>query len=198
MVILRAFLIALVSFVLGGLTAVGQQFLPAELNSLANSAGSWVIICFAVIYFSKTRGWLAAPLGIVAFIALNEGYGLVTRLKGFDYGVGFENVWTYIAIVAGPVVGLAAAWLRSSATILRAFGSAVPSAVLMGEGVYGLLYVSDTTNPVYWTVDLIVGVLLVLALAVVKVRSVLWGIISVVLAAIGAALFLYLFSSGLV
>ena len=198
MVVLRALLIAVVSFVLGGLTSVGQQFLPAEVNSLANSAGSWVIICFAVIYVSKTRGWLAAPLGIVALIALNEGYGLVTRLKGFDYGVGFDNIWTLIAIVAGPVIGLAAAWQRSSATVLRALGSAVPSAVLMGEGVYGLIYVSDTTSPVYWTIELIVGALFVLALAVVTVRSVLWGIISVVLAVIGAALFLYLFSSGLV
>ena len=198
MVIFRALLIAVVSFVLGGLTSVGQQFLPDEVNSLANSAGSWVIICFAVIYFSKTRGWIAAPLGIVAFIALNEGYGLVTRLKGFDYGIGFDNIWTLIAIVAGPVVGLAAAWLRSSSTVLRALGSAVPSAVLMGEGVFGLLYVSDTTSPVYWTADLIVGVLLVLALAVFVVRSAIWGVISVVLAAFGGALFLYLFSSGLV
>jgi len=198
LVIFRALLIAVVSFVLGGLTSVGQQFLPDEVNSLANSAGSWVIICFAVIYFSKTRGWIAAPLGIVAFIALNEGYGLVTRLKGFDYGIGFDNIWTLIAIVAGPVVGLAAAWLRSSSTVLRALGSAVPSAVLMGEGVFGLLYVSDTTSPVYWTADLIVGVLLVLALAVFVVRSAIWGVISVVLAAFGGALFLYLFSSGLV
>ena len=198
MVVLRALLIAVVSFALGGLTSIGQQFLPESVNSLANSAGSWVVICFAVIYFSKTRGWLAAPLGIVAFIALNEGYGLVTRLKGFDYGIGFDNFWTIIALVAGPIVGLAAAWLRSSSTVLRALGSAVPSAVLAGEGVYGLLYVSDTTSPVYWTIELIAGVVLVVALAVLKVRSVLWGVISVVLAGIGAALFLYLFSSGLV
>jgi len=187
-----------VSFVLGGLTSVGQEFLPPSISSVANSSGSWVVICFAVIYFSKTRGWIAAPLGIVAFIALNEGYGLVTRLKGFDYGVLFDNFWTLIAIVAGPIVGLAAAWLRSRSAALRALGSAVPSAVLIGEGVYGLTYVSDTTSPVFWTIELIAGVALVLGLAVLKVRSVLWGIVCVVLALVGAALFLYLFSSGLV
>ena len=198
MVIFRALLIAVVSFVLGGLTSVGQEFLPPSISSIANSSGSWVIICFAVIYFSKTRGWIAAPLGIVAFIALNEGYGLVTRLKGFDYGVLFDNFWTLIAIVAGPIVGLAAAWLRSRSAVLRALGSAVPSAVLIGEGVYGLTYVSDTTSPVFWTIELIAGVALVLGLAVLKVRSVLWGIVCVVLALVGAALFLYLFSSGLV
>jgi len=198
LVIFRALLIAVVSFVLGGLTSVGQEFLPPSISSIANSSGSWVIICFAVIYFSKTRGWIAAPLGIVAFIALNEGYGLVTRLKGFDYGVLFDNFWTLIAIVAGPIVGLAAAWLRSRSAVLRALGSAVPSAVLIGEGVYGLTYVSDTTSPVFWTIELIAGVALVLGLAVLKVRSVLWGIVCVVLALVGAALFLYLFSSGLV
>jgi len=198
LVIFRALLIAVVSFVLGGLTSVGQEFLPPSISSVANSSGSWVAICFAVIYFSKTRGWIAAPLGIVAFIALNEGYGLVTRLKGFDYGVLFDNFWTLIAIVAGPIVGLAAAWLRSRSAVLRALGSAVPSAVLIGEGVYGLIYVSDTTSPVFWTIELIAGVALVLSLAVLKVRSVLWGIVCVVLALVGAALFLYLFSSGLV
>ena len=198
MVVLRALLVAVVAFVLGGLTSVGQQFLAPEFSSLANSAGSWVVICFAVIYFTKTRGWIAAPLGIVAFIALNEGYGVVTRLKGFEYAIGFGNRWTLIAILVGPIVGLAAAWLRSRSTVLVAIAAAVPSVVLIGEGVYGLLYVSDTTSPVYWTLELIAGALLVVLLAVFRVRSVLWGVISVVLALVGAGLFLVVFSSGLV
>jgi len=196
--VLRALLIAVVSFALGGLTSVGQQFLPPSISSVANSSGSWVMICFAVIYFTKTSGWRAAPLGIVAFVTLNEGYGLVTRLKGFDYGILFDNYWTLIALVAGPIVGLAAAWLRSRSTALVAIGAAVPSAVLIGEGVYGLLFVSDTTSPVYWTIELVAGAVLVLALAVFRVRSVLWGVICVVLTAIGAGLFLFVYSSGLI
>ena len=193
--ILRYVLAAAAAFVLGGLTSVGQQFLPEDLGSLANSAGSWTAICFAVLIVSRATGWRAAVLGLLVFIALNEGYGLVTRLKGFDYGILFDNYWTIIAIIAGPIVGLAAAWVRSSRAALVAMGAAVPSAVLIGEGAYGLLYVSDTTSPVYWTGAIVVGAVFVTLMAVLRVRRIDWGLASIALAAIGAAIFLFAYSS---
>jgi hypothetical protein len=198
LVVLRGILVVAVAFVLGGLTSVGQQFLPEDLNSLANSAGSWTAICFAVLVASKFRGWRAATLGPLVFVALNEGYGLMTRLKGFPYGILFDNFWTLIALVAGPIVGLAAGWVRHRTGVLAAIGAAVPSAVLIGEGVYGLLYVSDTTSPVYWTGSIVVGAVFVVAFAILRLRAWSWGLVSIALTAIGAASFLFLYSGGLV
>ena len=195
MIVLRGILAVVAAFVLGGLTSVGQQYLPEHLHSLANSAGSWTAICFAVLVLSRIRGWRAAGLGILVFIALNEGYGLVTRLKGFPYGILFENYWTIIALVIGPIVGLAASWVQSKRPALVALGAAAPATVLVGEGVYGLLYVSDTTSPVYWTGSIVVGAVFVVLMAVLRVRSVGWGILSIALTAIGAALFVLAYSS---
>jgi len=194
-IVLRGILAVVAAFVLGGLTSVGQQYLPEHLHSLANSAGSWTAICFAVLVLSRIRGWRAAGLGILVFIALNEGYGLVTRLKGFPYGILFENYWTIIALVIGPIVGLAASWVQSKRPALVALGAAAPATVLVGEGVYGLLYVSDTTSPVYWTGSIVVGAVFVVLMAVLRVRSVGWGILSIALTAIGAALFVLAYSS---
>jgi len=196
--VLRALFAIAFSFVLGVLTSIGQQYLPEEVSSLANSAGAWTAICFAVLVASKFRGWRAATLGVLVFVALNEGYGFMTRLKGFSYGILFDNFWTFIALVAGPVVGLAAGWVRHRTGVLAAIGAAVPSVVLIGEGVYGLLYVSGTTSPVYWTGSVVAGAVFVVAFAIVRLRSWLWGCVSIALTAIGAALFLFLYSGRLV
>ena len=193
-VVLRGIIAVVAAFVLGGLTSVGQQFLPEHLHSLSNSAGSWTAICFAVLVVSKVRGWRAAGLGILVFIALNEGYGLVSRLKGFPYGILFDNYWTLIAIVIGPIVGLAASWVRSERPALVALGAAAPATVLVGEGIYGLLYVSDTTSPVYWTGSIVVGGVFVFLMAVLRVRRIGWGATSIALTAIGAALFVFAYS----
>ena len=192
--VIRGILAVVAAFVLGGLTSVGQQFLPEHLHSISNSAGSWTAICFAVLVLSRIRGWRAAGLGILVFIALNEGYGLVTRLKGFDYGILFDTYWTVIAIVIGPIVGLAASWVRSTRSALVALGAAAPATVLVGEGVYGLLYVSDTTSPVYWVGSIVVGGLFVVLMAVFRVRHIGWGILSVALTAIGAVFFVIAYS----
>jgi hypothetical protein len=193
-IVLRGVLTVVAAFVLGGLTSLGQQFLPEHLHSLSNSAGSWTAICFALLVLSRIRGWRAAGLGILVFIALNEGYGLVTRLKGFSYSILFENPWTIIAIVIGPIIGLAASWVQSKRPALVALGAAAPATVLVGEGIYGLLYVSDTTSPIYWTASIIVGAVFVIVMAIVRVRRVGWGLLSIVLTAIGAALFVLAYS----
>lgn len=192
--VLRGIAAVVLAFVLGGLTSVGQQFLPEHLYSLSNSAGSWTAICFVVLVLSRVRGWRAAGLGILVFIALNEGYGLVTRLKGFPYGVLFDNPWTFIAIVIGPIIGLAASWVQSARPALIALGAAAPATVLVGEGVYGLLFVADKTSPVYWTGSIVVGAVFVVLMAVFRMRRVGWGILSVALTAIGAALFVLTYS----
>jgi len=151
----------------GVLTPFGQQFLPEEVSSVANASGSWTMVGLLAVYLSRARGVLAAVLGIVALLALNVTYGAVSSARGYPYSAGLDSMWTYVAVVAGPLVGLCAAWLHGSAPRLVALAVAVPSAVLVGEGVYGLTQVADSTSPVYWWLQIAGGVAFV---AVVSMR----------------------------
>jgi hypothetical protein len=143
--------------IVGGLTPIGQRYLPDALRSFANSAGAWTALTFGLVYLSRARTWLAAVLGAVSFVVMNETYGVVSNLRGSFYSAPFGNVFALVAVVAGPAVGLAASLLRSSDPRWRATGSAVPAAVLIGEGVYGLTLIADTTSPVYWWLQIAAG-----------------------------------------
>lgn len=69
--------------------------------------------------------------------------------------------------MTGPLLGLGAFWVRLGRDVLAALGVGSISGVLIGEGVYGLLYIADTTYPPYWWGQIGAGLLL---LGVVMVR----------------------------
>ena len=167
----RSALIAIVvclggALVLGGLTSFGQQYLPPWINSFANSAGGWAMLTFLLVWLGRARPLLAGILGVVAFEALNEGYGLVSGWRGSFYSAPFSSIWTLAGLAAGPVLGVAASLTRYGTSTWRLMGVTPLSAVLLGDGVWGLLRVSDTTSPVYWSLEIALSVLfMVLAIA---------------------------------
>jgi hypothetical protein len=174
----------------GVLTPFAQQYRPDWARSLANASGSWTMVGLLAVYLSRARGLLAALLGVAALILLNEAYSAVSSARGYPYVGGFASRWTYVAIVAGPIVGLAASWLRSSRPLLVALAVAAPSAVLVGEGVYGLTVVADSTSPVYWSLQIAGGVAFVVVVAVRMLRSPEYIAAAAALTLTGAALFL--------
>jgi hypothetical protein len=192
--LLSTVIVALVAITAGALTPFGQQCLPEWLSSLANSSGSWTMIGLLAVYLSRARGVLAALLGIAALILLNETYAAVSTARGYPYAGGLASEWTFVAGVAGPIVGLAASWLRSQRPVLVALAVAAPSAVLVGEGVYGLVLLADSTSPVYWWLQIMGGVVFVTVVAVRELRRP--GIIALAaaLTVVGAALFYALYA----
>jgi len=70
------------------------------------------------------------------------GYYAVNELRGFPSSPRAVLVWTVAAVLVGPVLGLAAHWLRTGNVTRAAAGVGVPVGVLVGEGVYGLRYKS--------------------------------------------------------
>ena len=178
----------------GVLTPFAQQYLPEWVNSLANASGSWTMIGVLAVYLSQARGVLAAALGVTALVLLNEAYSAVSSARGYPYAGGFASPWTYVAIGAGPIVGLAAAWLRSTKPYLIAVAVAVPSAVLVGEGIYGLTMVADTTSPVYWWLQICGGIAFVTVVSVRMLRSAEYIAVAGALTLTGAALFVAFYS----
>jgi len=175
--------------VVGGLTPFGQRYLPDSLSSLANSAGSWTLLTCVLVYLSRTRTWLAALLGAVSFVVMNEAYGVVSDLWGTFYSAPLGSVFALVAIVAGPVVGFAASLVRSPVGLRRVVACAVPAAVLVGEGVYGLTVIADTTSPVYWWLQIGTGMAVALLVPLGTGVRASTAAIGLVVTAVGAVAF---------
>ena len=149
------------ALLLGGLTSYGQGYLPSWLSSLANSAGGWTLVAFGLVWLGGARPALGAVLGLVAFQALNEGYGLVSDWRGFFYAAPFSGIWTLVGLLAGPLVGFAGSLRRRGRPLWRLLAVTPLAAVLLGEGAWALTAVADTTSPVYWWLEIALAVVLV-------------------------------------
>ena len=145
--------------VLGALTAFGQGQLPDSFRSVANSAGSWSLVAFLLALLGRTqlRAAIIGALSLWALLAGYVGYNLAVDVPSASSTVLF---WVAAGLVAGPILGTAAFFVRTGTELRSVIGTAVISGVLIGEGVYGLTVIADTTSPVYWQVQIMVGVVL--------------------------------------
>jgi hypothetical protein len=179
--------VVVVSVITGILTPIGEQYLPRSIAVMANSSGSWTLIAFVAIYLSGLRGARAAVMGAASFLAMDAFFYLVFSLWG-EYPRHLLAFWIGIAIVIGPVVGACASWLRAEGSLLRAAAVAAPSAVLIGEGIYMVLVLPDTT--LYGATSIVVGAAVFAGLCAVRLRTFRTIAVSVGMCALAAALFL--------
>lgn len=188
-----ALLVAAASLVLGGLTSFGQTVLPAALSSFANSAGGWTILAFGLVWLAHVRLPVAAVLGAVSFVLLVEGYRIVSGWRGYYYAEPFQDTFTVIGLLAGPLVGLSAAVVRSGPDRWKPLAASPVAAVLLGEGVYGLTVVAASTSPVYWIVQIVLGAALLIAVVVAARPRVLLSALGVLAALGGAGAFVWFY-----
>jgi hypothetical protein len=193
-------LAAALGLLLGGATSFAQLLLPDGLRSFANSNGGWTLLAFAVTavcmrWPSARRWWIAAGMGLVVFHALLQGYAVVSTLRGFPDGYGPGDLYFVIATLAGPVLGLAGlAWAAGSGA-LRACGTAVVAAVMVGDGVWGLLRVVATTGWLYWALSIVIGVAILAWTVVGRLDRARDRVLAVALTAAGAAAYALAFSA---
>jgi FtsH-binding integral membrane protein len=157
------------AFAVGILTSVGQGTLPFEMSSLANSAGSWSLAAF-LLCLCNTAPRRGLVLGFLALAAMLAGYIVATELRGYATGTALWLFWGTAAIVAGPALGVAAAWVRGIDRSRIAAGAAVIAGILVGEGAYGLTRIADTTSSAYWMVQITVGLAIVVVVSVFRLR----------------------------
>jgi hypothetical protein len=180
--------VVLVSAIAGALTPLGEQYLPRSIQSMANSSGSWTLIAFAAVYASRVRSWRAAAMGAMAFLVMNAVFEFVYGLRGYEYPHHYLAFWDVIAVAVGPLVGLSASWLRSTSPGLRAIAVAAPSAVLIGEGFYMLVDLPGNST-LYALASVLVGVVLFLFLAELRLQRLAPMALSAAMCAIGAVAF---------
>ncbi|MFC8800933.1 DUF6518 family protein [Streptomyces griseoincarnatus] len=167
--VIRLGIVVVLSFLLGGLTSYAQGFLPDAFESFANSASGWTVLTALLVYWSRARTVPAAVLGAVSFVLLVLGYMVAAQVRGFVYDPLHFSV---VGVVAGPFVGAAASWLRATG-VRAALGTALLAGIGVGESVYGLTIIRETTSPVYWTVIGVAGLALVTVMLVRRVRGAL-------------------------
>lgn len=132
--VLAPVLAGAVGLALGFLTAYAQGWLPVEVGSLANSSGSWTLVAFLLALLA-TSAPLAALCGALALLGLLAGYILGAGIMGNPSSSSLLIFWGLAAVVVGPLLGLAAHWVRFGRATLAAIGAGGLSGVLIGEGV---------------------------------------------------------------
>jgi hypothetical protein len=161
--VVRSLSVVLVTgFALGVLTSFGQKLLPDELSSFANSSGSWSLVAF-LLALRAPRPALALVGGALALWGLLAGYIVASELRGFAVSSWLVTFWGAAGLVAGPLLGLAAWWVRNGTAAQAGLGAGALAGVLVGEGAYGLTVVGDTTEPEYWWLQVGAGVVVWLA-----------------------------------
>ena len=180
--------------VVGILTSIGQSVLPDEMRSLANAASPWSAAAFALAVVAGGRDTLrSAILASGSLLMMLAGYSLASTLRGFPVGASTTLFWVAAAVIVGPALGVGAAWTPGTDPRKAAAGVAVLASILVGEAVYGLTVIGNSTSPSYWTVQLVAGLSLVVALGA-RLRSLAAGTLCAALTAAGAAAFYVLYS----
>ena len=152
-----------VGLAVGALTAYGQGWLSDSTSSLANSAGPWSLAAFVVARYN--RRLLPAVVAAVLVLACCEfGYVIANRIRDVPSATSTVVFWLTAAVLAGPPLGVAAAW-STRRDLRRQLGFGVVGGVLIGEGWYGWTTVADTTDWRYWAVELVISVAIVVAVA---------------------------------
>lgn len=82
---------------------------------------------------SRLRGLRAAVLGLASFVLLVLGYALVAGWNALFYD---PRLFSGIGLLAGPVVGLASAWLREQG-LRAALGTAVLAGIQLAYAFLG-------------------------------------------------------------
>ncbi len=180
----------------GVLTSLAQGLLPDTIGSVANSAGAWSLAAFLLCLSCRTP-WRGAMLGALALAAMVIGYGLAANVRGIPTGRSLWLLWGVAAVIVGPVLGVGATWVRAGDGRQAAAGVAAIAGILAGEGAYGLTRIADTTSPVYWTLQAVVGVAIVVFVARMRALTRRDIATCLILTVIVAVAFVVVYGSGL-
>ncbi|GAA4115432.1 hypothetical protein GCM10022215_14270 [Nocardioides fonticola] len=146
--VIRAFLVVVgTGLIAGALTSWAQGVLPDSIGPLANSISGWTIVVVAAVAAVRPGPRAGAALGVAAFLALLLGYTLAAAARGLSYD---PTLWGVLGVLAGPMVGAAAAALVEPAPLRRGLGAGAIAGLLAADGVRGLTVLAATTSPVWW------------------------------------------------
>jgi hypothetical protein len=181
----RLALAAAVGLAVGAATEWSVLHLPFSLEPLSNTAAPWVLVAFAV---ALTARWMGESLvlAVVTLVALILGFYVAEALRGWAVSRHQVEFWCVTSVVAGPLVGLAAGWLRHAGRTAGALGAGVLGGLLAGGAVWGLTGLRFSSPADHWHVQFVLGVGLAVGLTLWRSRRSLRGSVSALAVSLAA------------
>jgi Family of unknown function (DUF6518) len=167
-------LAVLVGFAVGAVTEWSVPHLPFSLEPLGNTAAPWVLVAGAMALTARRMGE-SLVLAVVTLVALVLGFYLAEAYRGWPVSRHQVEFWSAASVAIGPIVGLAASWLRSAKRTTAEVGAGVLGGLLTGEAVYGLTRLRFSSPAHYWYVQFALGVGLAVGLTLWRSRRHLLG-----------------------
>jgi hypothetical protein len=165
----RLTLAAGVGLAVGAATEWSVPHLPFFLEPLGNTAAPWILVAGAVALTAQRIGE-SLMLAVITLVALVLGFYVAEAYRGWPVSRHQVEFWSAASVVVGPLVGLAAAWLRHARHTTAALGAGVLGGLLAGEAVYGLTKLKFSSPAHYWHVQLTLGVGLAVGLTLWRSR----------------------------
>jgi Family of unknown function (DUF6518) len=158
----------------GVVTEWSVPHLPFSLEPLGNTAAPWILVACAVALTAHRMGE-SLMLGVVTLVALVLGFYVAEAYRGWPVSRHQVEFWAAASVAIGPLVGLAAAWLRHAERTMVALGAGVIGGLLAGEAVYGLTRLRFSSPAHYWYGQFALGVGLAVGLTLWRSRRHLLG-----------------------
>jgi hypothetical protein len=153
----RPTLAIVIGLAAGAATEWSVPHLPFSLEPLGNTAAPWVLVAFAVALTARRMGE-SLTLAVVTLLALVLGFYVAEAYRGWPVSRHQVALWFAASVAIGPLVGLAAGWLRHAGRTAAAVGAGVLGGLLAGEAVYGLTELRFSSPAGYWRVQFVLGV----------------------------------------
>jgi ethanolamine transporter EutH len=163
-----------IGVVVGAVTEWSALHLPFSLEPLANSAAPWIIVAF-VVALTARRIAEALMLAVVTLLALVSGFYAVQAYRGWSVPHPQVELWLAASVAIGPLVGLAAGWLRHAGRTAGALGAGVIGGLVAGEAIYGLTVLRFSSSSNYWHVQFVIGVAIAVGLSLWRSRRHMLG-----------------------
>jgi Family of unknown function (DUF6518) len=170
----RVALAIVIGLAVGAATEWSVPHLPFSLEPLGNTAAPWVLVAFAVALTGRRMGE-SVMLAVVTLLALVLGFYVVEACRGWGVSRHQVALWSVASVALGPLVGLAAGWLRHAGRRTAALGVGVLGGLLAGEAVWGLTGLRFSSPADYWHVQFVLGVGLAVGLTLWRSRRRLRG-----------------------
>jgi hypothetical protein len=174
-----------IGFAAGALTEWSVPHLPFSLEPLGNSAAPWVLVTFAVALTARRMGE-SVMLAVITLLALVLGFYVVEAVRGWGVSRHQVALWSVASVAIGPLVGLAAGWLRHAGSRTAAIGAGVLGGLLAGEAIWGLTGLRFSSPATYWHVQFVLGVGLAVGLILWRSRRSLLGAVSALAVSLAA------------
>lgn len=166
---LRLALAAVIGLAAGALTEWMVPHLSFTFEPLSNSAAPWILVAFAMALTARRTGE-SLILAVVTLLALVVGFYATQAHHGWAVSRHQVEFWSAASVAIGPLIGLAAGWLRYAGRTAAAVGAGILGGLLVGEAIHGLVDLKYSTSPNYWWVQLALGVGLAIGLVVWRSR----------------------------